>query len=71
MPVGKDARERMRLAKLGKKQSPEHIAARRAGMKGRTQTSETKEKLRVIAQEQWKRRYAGDESAVGKKRRAA
>jgi len=67
-PIGQTSRERMRLAKLGKKQSPEHIAARRKGLMGRVQTKETREKLRTIAKEQWARRYAGDENAVGRKR---
>lgn len=67
-PVGQDTRERMRLAKLGKKQTPEAIEKRRLACMGRTQTEETKEKLRQIAKAQWKRRYAGDEMAVGKRR---
>lgn len=60
-------KEKMRLAKLGKKQSPEWIEARRKGMMGRTQSEETKAKLRTIAKEQWARRYAGDEGAVGRR----
>ncbi len=66
-PAGQDTCDRMRLAKLGKKQSLEHIAARRSGMMGRIQTDETKEKLRTITKNQWKRRYDGDENAVGKR----
>ncbi len=58
--------EKMRLAKLGKKQSPEWIEARRKGLMGHVQTEETKEKLRKIAREQWDRRRAGDMSAVGR-----
>lgn len=60
-------REKMRMAKLGKKQHPEWLAARKAGLLGRVQTEETRQKLRDIAKEQWKRRYAGDEKAVGRR----
>lgn len=67
--VGKDTRERMRLAKLGKKQSPEHLAARRAGLLGHVQTEETKQKLRIIAQEQWARRKSGQVTAVGRRKK--
>jgi hypothetical protein len=65
--VGDNTRERMRLAKLGKKQTPEMIEKRRKGMLGRVQTQETREKLRAIAKSQWERRRAGDEHAVGKR----
>lgn len=67
-PVGEDTRMRMRLAKLGKKQTSETIEKRRQACMGRVQTEETREKLRQIAKEQWARRYAGDESAVGKRK---
>lgn len=66
-PVGQDTRDRMRLAKLGKKQSATHIAARSAACLGRIQTVETRDKLRTIAQNQWERRRSGDEMAVGKR----
>lgn len=67
-PVGQTTRDRMRLAKLGKKQSPETVEKRRLASMGRVQSFETREKLRVIARSQWQRRYAGDESAVGKRK---
>lgn len=67
-PAGEDTRMRMRLAKLGKKQTPEAIEKRRQACMGRVQTEETKEKLRQVAKKQWERRYAGDESAVGKRK---
>jgi len=66
-PAGEDTRMRMRLAKLGKKQSPELIEKRRQACIGRIQTEETREKLRKIARDQWERRYAGDETAIGKR----
>lgn len=62
---GDDTRERMRLAKLGKKQSPEHIAARSAGLKGCKQSDEKREKCRQAAKRQWDRRRAGDITAIG------
>lgn len=67
-PIGQSSRERMRLAKLGKKQSPELIEKRRQACMGRVQTEETRQKLREIAQAQWKRRYSGDESAIGRRK---
>lgn len=65
--IGKDTRERMSLAKLGKKQHKAWRDARAAAMKGHVVTEETKEKLRRIALEQWSRRYNGDDTAIGKK----
>jgi hypothetical protein len=40
-----ETREKMRLAKTGKKQSPEMIARRAAGLKGHVVSLETKEKI--------------------------
>lgn len=66
-PIGQDTRDRMRLAKLGKKQSPEFIEKRRQACIGRIQTEETREKIRAVTKAQWDRRRAGDELAVGKR----
>ena len=60
-----EIRMKMKLAKLGTKQSPEHIAARMKGKKSFKLSEKTKSKLSEIACEQWKRRYAGDEHAIG------
>jgi glycyl-tRNA synthetase beta subunit len=62
-----EIREKMRAAKLGKKQSPEWIAARAKALKGCPQSESKREKCRQAAMKQWKRRYEGDESAVGKR----
>lgn len=45
-PISTETRKKMRLAKLGRKQSPEHIEKRRQAHLGRKNTEETLQKMR-------------------------
>lgn len=65
-----ETKEKMRQAKLGKKQSSEFIALRSEGMKGHTVSESAREKIRQSVRLQWERRRAGDEFAIGVRKKS-
>lgn len=56
LPITEEARLKMRLAKLGRKQTPEAIEASHAPLRGRKRSAETRAKMSQAKREGWARR---------------
>ena len=55
-PISEETREKMRAAKLGRKQTPEAIEAAHAPLRGRKRSAETRAKMSQAKREGWARR---------------